>query len=210
MSDSSKKGKDKNSIITYIHKNKKAVIRNAIIAVAVIFVLICVANTLGLFSGKKAQLTTIAESSLEDIVEISDLSTLKYNYNSIAKVSDDKGNEKYYVAYEGVVKLGINFSEAEPKIDMKEKKIIVTLPKVEVQEVTVDMKSLDFIFKKQKYETETILSDAYSECLKDLSNKANKDDSLYDMAKENAESTIRALMEPLIQELDSEFTVEVK
>ena len=93
---------------------------------------------------------------------------------------------------------------------MKNKKIIVTLPKVEVQEVTVDIKSLDFIFLKKKYETETILSDAYSECLKDLSNKANKDDSLYDMAKENAESTIRALMEPLIQGFDSEFTVEVK
>lgn len=157
------------------------------------------------------KVTTISESTIQKILDINDLSTLDYTYNAISLVKDpDTGAEKYYVAYEGVVTAGINFSKIDVKLDDENKKIAITIPDAEIQTTSINMGTLEFIFKDKKYETETVSQEAYKECIKDIQAKASQEKELLTMAKENALSTIEALIKPWVEQLDQEYTVEIK
>ena len=86
-----------------------------------------------IFPGSEHKLTTISESTLEDVIEISDLSTVEYFFNSITEVQDEKtGDLKYHVAYEGVVDAGIDLSEVKVSVD-NEKKVIIQKNTTKIQ-----------------------------------------------------------------------------
>ena len=124
---------------------------------------------------KKETVTTVTKSSLEKILEISDLSTLDFTYNSITDVKDqDKKNVKYHVAYEGTVTAGIDLQKVDISVNEDSHKIVITVPDATVQNTNVDMGGMDFIFEKKKYDTETVSQEAYKACLKDLENKDRK------------------------------------
>lgn len=162
-------------------------------------------------SRNEGRVTTITQSSLEKMLETNDLSTLEYTYNGITTVyTQDGKTPKYYVAYEGVVTAGIDITKINVHTDQDKKVITITIPDPSVQKVSVDMGSLDFIFEKKKYETETVSQEAYKKSMKDLKNKAEKEEQLLSMAKENAVSSIKALIEPWVKQLDDGYTVEVK
>ena len=155
--------------------------------------------------------TTVTKSSLEKVLEISDLSTLDYNYNSIVDVKDEEGEkEKYHVAYEGTVTVGVDMSKVQISVDENIKKITIKVPDPVVQNVNIDMGTLQFIFEKDKYETESVTIEAYNACVADLENKAKQEDSLMTIAKENAINGINALISPWIEQVEGKYTVEVK
>ncbi|MCI6242416.1 MAG: DUF4230 domain-containing protein [Agathobacter sp.] len=163
-----------------------------------------------LLHSKKETVTTVTKSSLEKILEISDLSTLDFTYNSITDVKDqDKKNVKYHVAYEGTVTAGIDLQKVDISVNEDSHKIVITVPDATVQNTNVDMGGMDFIFEKKKYDTETVSQEAYKACLKDLENKANEN-TLLSMAKENAVNAITALVSPWVEQMNDEYTIEVK
>lgn len=154
---------------------------------------------------------TAAQASLQKVLEISDLSTLDYTYNSIVEVCGEDGDTpKYYVAYEGAVTAGIDFTEISLKVDEGTKQIDIILPDAQVQSVRVDMGSMEFIFLKDRYETETISQEAYQASLADLKYEAAQESQLLNMAKENAAAAIEALIEPWTQQLDGQYTVTIQ
>ena len=154
-------------------------------------------------------ITTVSKSSLEKIIEINELATLDYTYNAVTTVLDESGeNEKYYVAYEGIVTAGIDPSKIS--YDVNNKNIVITLPEAEIQSTDVKIDSLDFIFAKRKCETETVSHEAHQACMDDLKQKAAKETSLLTLARENAVNSITALLNPWITQLDEEYTVEIK
>lgn len=155
------------------------------------------------------QVTTISKSSLEKILEISDLQTLEYTYNAVTDVTDENGNIKYHVAYEGRVTAGIDFSKIEKEIDEEKKTIKLILPQAKIQEVSVDTGTMDYIFERKKYETETVSHEAYKACIDDLKKRADKEADLLDIASENSLDTIKALVEPWVKEIDASYKVEV-
>ena len=158
---------------------------------------------------KDGILTTVSKASLEKIIETNELATLDYTYNAIATVLDESGeNEKYYVSYEGIVTAGIDPSKIS--VDEQDKNIIITLPEAEIQDTDVKIDSLDFIFTKSKYETETVSHEAHQACMDDLKQKAAKETSLLTLARENAVNSVTALLSPWINQLDEEYTVEIK
>ena len=149
-------------------------------------------------SRNEGRVTTITQSSLEKMLETNDLSTLEYTYNGITTVyTQDGKTPKYYVAYEGVVTAGIDITKINVHTDQDKKVITITIPDPSVHE-------------KKKYETETVSQEAYKKSMKDLKNKAEKEEQLLSMAKENAVSSIKALIEPWVKQLDDGYTVEVK
>lgn len=150
-----------------------------------------------LFSPKGGT-TFSAESSLREVLEIADLSTAEYTYNSIEEVKNEKGETKYHVAYKGTVKAGVNFEKIQ--IIESDKKITVIIPSIEIQDVSVDT-NLDYIFTKNKYNTETIYAEAYSKCIEDLNEKAKTNPTLLATAKESAVDTIKALLRPFESQL---------
>lgn len=158
-----------------------------------------------------SRVTTVTESSLEKVLEISDLSTLDYTYNSIVDVLDEDGETvKYHVAYEGVVTAGIDFESVDVSVDEETKMITITVPEAVVQNVDVDMGTLEYIFEEKKYETETVSQEAYKACRADLEKKAMEEGHLLATAKENAVDAVNALMTPWIEQLDEAYQVEVK
>ena len=145
------------------------------------------------------------------MIELNDLSTLEYTYNAITEVYDESGKTlKYHVAYCGTVTAGIDITKIEIDVDQEAKRILITLPNAKVQSVNVDMGTLEFIFSKKKYETETISQEAYKASLEDLENRTKEENNLLFMAKDNAVGAVEALIAPWVKQIDDEYMVEVK
>lgn len=192
-----------------------------ILAVAAVVVILKVMNTdplSGLFQnakdaviGEEGTVTTISKSSLEEVFEISELSTVDYDYNAVARAYEEDGETpKYYVAYDGTVTAGIDFSKIVIDIDEDTKTISLTLPESEIQNTAVDFGSMDYIFENKKYETETVSQEAYEVCRADLAERAKKEKDLLALAKENAVTAVEALVNPWVQQLDEEYKVTIQ
>lgn len=199
----------KGKLLTFIKGlSKKAKFITALALIVIIGVCASVLIT----QNKEGQLTTISESSLQKIIEINELSTVDYTYNAIATryVKDNAEEVEYYVAYEGAVTAGIDFHEIGIDVNEEEKIVTITIPEVEIHDVRVDMGTMDYIFVKDKFETETISQEAYKLCKADLKKRIEKEELLYNTARENAISSVEALFKPWIETIDKEYKVEIK
>lgn len=173
-------------------------------------VIICAAIILKITGSGGGEVETISKASLEKVIEISDLSTLDYTYNAITSVpTEDNKKIKYYVSYKGTVTVGIDFSKINISEDTDKKLINIKLPEPEIQTVSVDMGSLDFIFNDDKYETETVTQEAYKACVSDLTESAENEPTLQSMAKYNSIAAIKALITPWVNQIAKAYTVEV-
>lgn len=154
--------------------------------------------------------TVVTVSQLQEILEISELSTAEYSYNSIARAYDEDGEKiRYYVYYEGTVKAGIDFSKIDILVDDQNMRIVLLLPDVEIYETYVDIHSLDYMFEKKKYETETISQEAYTLCTDDLKQKTENEEQFLEMAKDNAANCVKALIEPWVEQVNDEYVVTI-
>ena len=82
------------------------------------------------------------------------------------------------------------------------------IPKIEIQSIAIDA-NLEYIFVKEKYDTETTYAEAYNVCYEDLESKAKNNETLYNTAIESAIETLTALTKPFEQQLDGEKTIKV-
>lgn len=183
-------------------KNLNRMTRNLIIGVAAAILIVAV--ILVVFSGT-GDVTIDVETSLKEIILTSNLRTAEYTYNSIAEVKKEK-TTKYYVSYKGTVFAGVDFEKVEVNRDGNIFYIVV--PDVEIQEVVVDPE-LDYIFTKDKYDTETTYAEATAACKEDLLEKAKNNDTLMSTARESAEDTIMALIKPLESQLNEGEAFEI-
>ena len=198
---------EKGKALSFIKGMKKSTkfIVLGIIAVVCVIVLIAI-----IVPNRGGQMTTISEASLEKVIEINELATVDYTYNAIATAyAENNETIKYNVAYEGVVNAGIDFKKIDIQLNEEEKVIKITLPPVEIQDIRVDSGTLDYIFIKDKYETETISEEALRICKADLEKRVSEEDLLKTTAKENAVESIKALFAPWIEVMDADYTVEI-
>jgi hypothetical protein len=166
------------------------------------------------FENQENNINIITQSELQDLIETSDLYTVSYVYNAVATVYDEdsknKDTIKYYVSYKGNVDAGIDFSKIDINVDEDLKKITITIPEINIMDITVDGGSLDFIFTDSKYNTEDVYHEAYQKARDDLKSRASEETTLLDTAKENAVSSVEALLNPWIKSVDDEYDVEIK
>ena len=193
--------------------SKKIPLKKKIIFVIIILAVFCATGYFAfdkLFVNKGHQVYTVSQSTLTDVIELSNLSTLEFTYNAVVTAFDDEqnGTVKYYVSYEGIVSAGIDLQKIN--VSMEDNIITITLPDATIQNVNVDPGTMDFIFSKKKYNTQDVPSEAYKLCKKDLENRAKDETDLLKVAKENAVSAIVALIKPWVMEVSSEYVVEVK
>ena len=165
----------------------------------------------GTIVGNDGTVTTISEASLEKIFEINELSTVNYAYNAIAcAYGDDETTPEYYVAYNGTVTAGIDFGKIDISIDEDAKTITLKIPACEIQDTIVDFGSMEYIFEDDKYETENVSQEAYELCQSDLAKRAEKETDLLELAKENAATAVEALVNPWVNQIDSEYTIKIQ
>lgn len=190
-----------------VKKNKKPKI---ILGIVILIVLIIGFKPGGVFRSSQNKVSTVSKSSLEKVLETSQLTTVQYTYNAIAEVKKEFFDTiKYHVAYEGTVQAGIDFEDIDININKEKKLITITLPEVSIQNVIVSAESMEYIFNDDKYESETVASEAYSACVKDLQTRAEKEVQLLQMAKHNARDVVQALIEPWVKQVDKEYTIEI-
>ena len=184
--------------------------------IAVLFVIILVIITALMIKikifNKKSEPTIISKATLEKVINVSDLSTFEAIYNGVAAVANEEKPENidYYVSYEAKVKAGIDFALVEVEVNEAEKIITVTLPEVKITDVDVDIASLDYIFMNNKANTETVSAQAYKKCIKDVTKESNSTDEIYESARQNARNIVEALISPFVEQLDSEYKLEIK
>ncbi len=147
--------------------------------------------------------------ALEDVVRISQLQTLSYNYNSICTVSDN-GNVVYYVSYEGNVVLGIDVNDITINIDDRSKIVSILLPDVSIQSYNVDPSSLSYIFVDSSYNTGSTGTQAQVLCEEDLISKIPNEGLMFNLARENTQTEIEALTKPIIEQFYSDYTLLIE
>ena len=173
-----------------------------------IIVLLLMVFGIVILYNRPGKITTISEATLKETFEISEFSTVEYTYNSIVTVSNEK-EDMYHVAYQGIVKAGFDFNEIKVEDNKDQKIIYIYIPEIKINSVSVSEK-LDYIFVKNKYDTETTYQEAYRKSLEDLEEKAKNNMSLKDMARENAITTISALIKPWEKQLPKGYKIEYK
>ena len=184
--------------------------------IAVLFVIIAVIITALMIKikifNKKSEPTIISKATLEKVINVSDLSTFEAIYNGVAAVENEEKPENidYYVSYEAKVKAGIDFALVEVEVNETDKIITVTLPEVKITDVDVDIASLDYIFMNNKANTQTVSAQAYKKCIKDVTKESNSTDEIYESARQNARNIVEALISPFVEQLDSEYKLEIK
>lgn len=163
-------------------------------------------------NAKEEKPTVDTASQLEEVLKISELSTYQVTYNGVAAVNDEDGNLLYNVAYEAKVSIGLDMDGikvAEEDASESNKKIIVTLPAVEISDVAVDAGSLDYIFENSSANTPDVSITALPACTADAQSECGSNDVLYGLAKENAVKTIHALTQPFLAQ-HKEYTLEIQ
>ena len=183
--------------------------------IAVLFIIAIIVTALIIKTkifNKKSEPTIISKATLEKVINVSDLSTFEAIYNGVAAVANEENPENidYYVSYEAKVKAGIDFALVEVEVNETDKIITVTLPEVKITDVDVDIASLDYIFMNNKANTQTVSAQAYKKCIKDVTKESNSTDEIYESARQNARNIVEALISPFVEQLDSEYKLEIK
>lgn len=203
-----------------MRKKKKRMqqVRRQKLALLIVILVILIAafallRTISSIAAKNREVdTAITESMITDVMNISELSTVEYTYNAVAEAyTEDQTAVRYYVAYDGIVKAGIDFADVKISVDNLAKKITITIPEVQILDCTVDAGSFEYIFTQDKYDDpQTVPPEANKLCNKDLKKRANEEKEMLTLGHENAITAIEGLIKPWVDEIDSEYVVEVK
>lgn len=165
-----------------------------------------------ILSNSKPEPEVITVSTLEKIINVSELSTFTAVYNGIAQVMNEKKPEEtdYYVSYEARVNAGIDFEKIEISVDSEAKAINIDVPEVYITEVNVDISSLDFIFYNKKANASTVTQEAFKACEEDVQKESGQQAAIFELAQQNAENVLTALTRPIVEQLDSEYTLVIE
>lgn len=186
-----------------------------ILFVAVVLVVVLALGVWGgvrLATPRDAGAEVVTTSTLSRIIEISDLSTYRTQYNGVAKAMDEKDPDKidYYVTYQSTVEAGIDFTQADIAVDKEAKTVVITLPEVTITHVTVDPATLEYIFVDKKAETPTVSEQAIKLCEADVAEETANQDGILELARQNARNVVEALTQPLIAQSAPDYTLTVQ
>lgn len=181
-------------------KLKKKILLYSPILFGLVFIILAIlARVMGTFD--KGQEEYITASTLKDAVDISELSTAKFTYNGIAEIYDEKKSDKVkcYIKYRVKIKAGISdINQIDYKIDRDNKTIKIILPEMQITVDSVDPQSLSFMPENTTIDIKDILL----ACEKDAEEEVKDCPELMDVAEENMQSTVEALLVPLLKGTD--------
>lgn len=194
-------------------KSKKTIVIVATLSALIIIVSSIAANiAITNYKRSKSEPEIITEANLKRIINVSELSTYESIYNGIAKVTNAEKTEKidYYVAYEATVRAGVDLSLVDISVDNENKSILINLPQVKINDITVDMQSIDIIAESRNVENKKdILSEAYQKCIEDVKSETLAEDAIVELATNNAKNILEALIKPFINQLDTEYSIHI-
>lgn len=183
-----------------------------LLLLAVIVVAICIIAVFLTLPKEKPVPQVDITTTLEKIVETSDLSTAVFQYKGIVEIPNQKNTKKidYYICYTAAVYAGIDFSQVKFTENKETKTITAILPEVRIQDTVVDPDSLDFMFQSKKADSISILDNALTACETDIRQECTSESALLDVARLNAENAVRALTEPVMNAICKGYTLVIE
>lgn len=175
-------------------KSRKTILIFVSVLVIVVALFVTVIWPLSTYKPKTEYFTS---STLEKIVKTSHLSTVECIYNGIAEkdptyIGPIQTNSGYSAKYNSRVK--VSYDLAEVKIENEgNDKLVIYLPKPEIGDPVLDGE-LGFI--PEGYTGD--FSEALRICKDDAKQEVQKESSIIELADQNMERTMRALIEPLV------------
>ncbi len=193
-------------------EKRKPPLRPILLAAAALVVCIALFCAFLLVKPAEASQEIVTISTLENIIQVSELSTFTAVYNGVAQVHNEKKTENidYYVSYEAKVNAGINFEQLVISMDSENKIIQIALPEIQITDVVVDISSLDFIFLNDKANTSTVSQQAFKACEIDAKEESQTQEAIYDLAKQNAKNILKALVQPIVDQLEAGYSLEIE
>lgn len=178
-----------------------------LVVILVVFFIVIPVSQIG---KKPAEVLTV--STLQEIIDVSELSTFTAVYNGIAQVSSEENPDSidYYVSYEAKVNAGIDFERIDIEKNEETKMIRITMPPVKITEVNVDIASLDFIFFNQSLNTSAVTEEAFKACEADVEAESQNQKAIYELAEQNAKNVLTALVKPIVEQSESNYTLVVE
>ncbi len=154
----------------------------------------------------------ITVATLDEILNISELSTFTSVYNGVAQVMDEEDPEKvkYYVSYEAKIYAGIPFDSVAKEVNNAAKQIRIKVPEVRIINTSVDISSLDFIFNNEKANSSSITEEAFRACEEDLKQETETQSAILELARQNAVNVLTALTKPIVQQLAPDYQLIVE
>ena len=93
------------------------------------------------------------------------------------------------------------------KIDsIENNEIVIKLPSIEIDEPSVDIQTLDYIFYDNSYNKETITAEAYKLSNQDARKETKNNKAIKKLALDNLKRLIKALINPLLEEDGKDYT----
>lgn len=151
-------------------------------------------GTLSPLTSKDSDKVIITSSTLTEVIAVSNISTAKYIHNGIAQATIE-GKFDGYIMYYAVVKPNVDFSEITFEIDDEAKTVKPIIPQDFNFEVEI-LEEKGFHTSPQK--NDLTAKDVYYICEKDAQDSARQNVELMSVARSNLGSTIKALLEPLL------------
>ena len=197
------------------HPFAKLLVKPKVLVIAAVVILVAIAAVAVLLqtSGREEpQPQVFNKSTLERIINVSELSTFTAVYNGIARVANEKKPEKidYYVSYEATVNAGIDFRAVDISINEEQKTITLKVPEAHITNQSVEMSSLDFIFLNQKADKSGVTEAAYKACEEDVRQESEQQTAICELAKQNAENVLKALTKPIVDQLGDGYQLVIE
>lgn len=178
--------------------------------VVIVALVVAVAVVAGLvLPGRSSRLTKSdfdTAVALDKAIAIENLSTAEFVYNGIAEHYREEGEERnplffwesddpvnYRICYKATVKMGIDMKDVDFVVDEEAKTVKAKLPEFTLA-CHVDPNDMQFIPEGTDANMQTVLQI----CEEDVENEAQRSEKLYETAKENLQSTIEALTQPIL------------
>ncbi len=170
-----------------------------------------------IISGGKGNIDLKVKSTLEKVVEKSDLETVNITYNVIAKKCKDEDNcdltsnsiedFAYVVSCKGTITAGIDFNNVDISIDEDNKKVIIVLPDAKITDEP-NITSIKFLNGNDLPAEE--LPNARKLCQETTLEKSENDDKLLPAAKEQAIVVLEQFYKQWIKAFDDSYQVEIR
>ena len=197
------------------HPFAKLLVKPKVLVIAAVVILVAIAAVAVLLqtSGREEpQPQVFNKSTLERIINVSELSTFTAVYNGIARVANEKKPDQidYYVSYEATVNAGIDFQTVGVSMDEEQKIITLKVPEAHITNLAVDMSSLDFIFLNKKADKSGVTEDAYKACEEDVKRESEQQTAICELAKQNAKNVLKALTRPIVNQLGEGYQLEIE
>lgn len=156
-----------------------------------------------------------------DFLKIKDLFYLCDNYSDLSFLSEFlflkeenvKKQVKYFAAYDGSVRAGIDESIKIEITNEKEHEITIFIPEVKILSCSVDLKADHknksvISFDKNAVNSDVFMRESHEAAQKDLSKKVAEDKDLLELAEKNLKSTIESLIKSVIKDKDIKIKYE--